>query len=94
MDAHQQSVAVAIDRNLCHLLGIAARSPFVPKLVAAAAPEVGLAAGKGALKRLPVHIGEHQHLARLCILDDGRDKAAVIKAQEGKIRHGEHPQGE
>src|SRR5262245_260882 len=65
LDHKPDGVLVAIGTNLDHALRVAALLAFAPQASARARPVMRLARLDGAGERLGVHIGKHQHLARL-----------------------------
>ena len=82
VDEHQQRVAVAVQPDVAHPLPVARRLALHPVLAPAARPVGGPAGGQGAVQRLVVHPGEHQHLAGVVLLDDGGDQAGGVAAQQ------------
>src|SRR5712691_5954130 len=73
LDAQEDGVRVAIDPRLHHLHRVPGCGPLLPQ---AARPrlEPGLSGLAGLRPRLLVHVGQHQHLARLRVLDHSRDE--------------------
>ena len=74
----QHGVIIAVDPNFTDPLDVSGGLSLDPELVAAAAEVGSLSGGKGRLPGLPVHEGEHEHLAGLMILDDGRNQSAGL----------------
>ena len=79
IDKDQQGVAVAVEAKGDDGLGVAAGVAFVPELLTAAAPKDSLPDFECAAQALFVHPCHHQHLLRLCILDDGGDQPGRVK---------------
>ena len=80
-DLNEQRVAVAIERDVLHRLGVAAGLAFHPEFLAGAAPEMSPAGRDCFFQRGAVHPRHHQHAAGGLFLDDGRDQAVGIKFQ-------------
>ena len=78
LDTEQQGVSIAIVAYFHDALGVARGGAFVPQLRPAAAPEMGLTRGDALFQGQLVHVGQHQHLVRLRVLDDGRHQAPVV----------------
>ncbi len=76
-----QGVVVAIDEGLFNLLKMAGFLPFKPKFAARAAVVVGLTGPSCFVPGLLVHIGQHEDIPGLIVLDDHRDQAFTF----GKI---------
>src|SRR5205085_6818585 len=81
----QDGVGVTIDKNAFHLLDVAAFFSFAPQLAAAAGEVNCPAGGKRFFVAFAIHIGEHQHLARLGILCDRRQEAAIAFGEIGNL---------
>ena len=81
LDLDQQRIAVAIERDVLHLLRVAAGLALHPELLARAAPEMRLARCDGGFERSAVHPGHHQHATGFLFLDDGRDQPVPVKFQ-------------
>ena len=69
----QHGVGVAVDEDPAHLLHVAALLALAPEPAAAAAKIARPARALRFFKRLTVHPGHHQHLARVGILSNGRN---------------------
>ena len=80
-DLDEQHVAVAIERNVTHGLGVAAFLALHPVFLARTAPEMRLAGGDGAFERGAVHPCHHHHAAGCVFLDDRGDQAVGVKLQ-------------
>src|SRR5690349_19192109 len=96
VDAHEQRVAVAVERHRLDALVVAARVPLAPVLLTAARPEGHAALGEGPAQRLVVHPAEHQHLAAVVLLDDRGDQAMGVALEavgDGGVEggRGNHP---
>ena len=87
LDLDQQSIAIAIQRDVFDRLGMAAAFSFHPELLTRAAPKVCFTGGNRFLERGPVHPGHHQNPARTEFLDDSRDQAVGIEFQFVVKRH-------
>src|SRR5580704_6103255 len=90
VDPDHQGVAVAVERHRLHPLVVPGRVALDPVLLAAARPVSTPAGGEGTMQRLVVHPAEHQHLAGVVLLGDGRDQAGRIPLQpgrDGRVKH-------
>src|SRR4051812_19435507 len=63
LDFQQHRVAVAIDKNLAHVLNVAALFALAPESPASATEVHRFAARHCLIPSLAVHVGDHQHLA-------------------------------
>src|SRR6202042_2774406 len=68
----QHHVAVAVERDRLHPLGVARGLTLDPVLLPAARPVGAPARVQRAMQRLIVHPGQHQHLAGVVLLGDSR----------------------
>src|SRR4051794_28069138 len=82
VDQQQQGVAVAVQPDVAAPLPGTGGLSLPPVLLAAARPVGGPAGAEGAVQRLVVHPGDHQHLAGVVLLDDGGDEPRGIAAQQ------------
>ena len=82
-DAQQERVAVAVVAQLLDRERVAGRLALVPELLARAAPEPRLARLARQPLRLVVHPREHQHAARLRVLDDRARVEAQAASRSG-----------
>ena len=73
VDLYQQSVVIAIKRDFVNGLEMSGGFTLKPELLTRTAKKTGLSALQCLLKRLLIHIGEHQNLAVLVVLDNCRD---------------------
>ena len=62
-----------------NMLDFARTLALVPQLAARSAPVVGLAGFYGLVKRLPVHVSEHQYRAGVGIAGDRRYQAVAVE---------------
>src|SRR5215208_7043877 len=83
-DPVEQRIAVAVEADLDHSLGVAARRPLAPDLIAGAGVVVSLAGLYGLVDRLFARVGEHEDLARLCVLGDHGDETSLVVADAGR----------
>jgi hypothetical protein len=81
LDLDQQSVAIAIERDVFDGLGVAAFLAFHPEFLAGAAPKMGLAGGDGFFQGSSVHPRHHQNAASAGFLHDGGNEAVGVKFQ-------------
>jgi len=81
LDREQQHIGIAVVAKAAQLLKLAAGGTLMPQLLAGAAPVVHLARGQGALNRLGVHPGHHQHGAIQPVLGHGGNQTGLVKAQ-------------
>ena len=81
LDGEQQHIGIAVVAKAAQLLKLAAGGTLMPQLLAGAAPVVHLTRGQGALNRLGVHPGHHQHGAIQPVLGHGGNQACLVKAQ-------------
>src|SRR5262245_8618206 len=81
IDSHQQRVAVTIQAQIDDSLSGARGLALVPKLLTRTAPEPGLASPQGPRQTFGVHMRDHQNLARVVVLDDGRNQPVIIELQ-------------
>ena len=72
-------ILIAVGAHLDDAQQVAALLALLPELVARATPEMCELRLQGKGERLRVHPGEHQHLARGGIGDDGRDQPVGIE---------------
>src|SRR3954452_19705439 len=82
VDQDQQRVAVAVQAHLADPLPVPGGLALHPVLAPAAGPVGGPPGGKGAVQRLVVHPGEHEHLSGVVLLDDGGDQPRRVAAQQ------------
>ncbi|AGJ54391.1 hypothetical protein F750_1896 [Streptomyces sp. PAMC 26508] len=88
VDLHQDGVGVAVERDRPDLLGVPGGVALDPVLLAAAGPVGAAARGEGAVQRLVVHPAEHEDLARVVLLGDGREEsvgAALDAGGDGRV---------
>src|SRR5581483_7507259 len=78
LDLQQHGVGVAVDVHLADLLDVAALLALPPQPAAAAAVVDRPAGAERLLERLPVHPGEHEHLAGVRVLGDRRNQPAGL----------------
>lgn len=83
MDLDEECICITIDPNLHHTLDISGCGSLMPELVPATGPKIRLTALQRVLKRLSIHIGQHQDFFCLCILHNRRDKSAGIELDFG-----------
>ena len=81
LNREQQHIGVAVVAEAAQVLEMAAAGALVPELGPGAAPVVHFAGGQGALERVPVHPGHHQHGAIEPVLGDGGDQAGFVEAE-------------
>src|SRR5262245_27461521 len=81
LDHEPDGVLVAIGAQLDHALRVAALLAFAPQAPARARPVMRLARLDGAGERLGVHVGEHQHFARLGRGRDNGEKPVLVEAR-------------
>ena len=84
----QQNIGVAVVAESPQGLDVTTRGSLVPQLLARAAPVVHLTRGEGALQRLAVHPGHHQHGAVEPVLGHGRNQTRRIEPQTVRDRGG------
>src|SRR5918997_6067383 len=82
VDEHQQRVAVAVQAHVADPLAVPGGLALHPVLAPAARPVGGPAGGQGAVQRLVVHPGDHEHLTGVVLLDDGGDQPGGVAAQQ------------
>src|ERR671921_1078400 len=82
VDEDQQRVAVAVQADVADPLAVPGGLALHPVLAPAARPVGGPAGGEGAVQRLVVHPGDHEHLTGVVLLDDGGDETGGVAAQE------------
>ena len=75
-------ILITIDQDLLNHLEMAGTFPLKPQFVARPAPIMGLAGFQGLQPGLFINIGQHQNLAALIILNDGRQQTVTF----GKIK--------
>ena len=89
---HEQGISVAVGIEAIHVLHVAGRLALPPECPPRAGPEMAAARAQRRLERLPVHPGDHQHLAGLRLLHDGGDEPvgvpAEIRSAHGSSRTG------
>lgn len=78
---YQQCVAVAVGLDALHLLYVAGLLALLPKLLALAGPEPGVAGIQHPLDGFGVAPGHHQDLVRPVVLNDHRDESLLIVFQ-------------
>ena len=78
MHADEQGVLVAVQLDADHGEEVTARLALGPKAFAGARVESHASFGHGLLVGFTIHIAEHEHLAGVGILDDGRHEAAHL----------------
>src|SRR5690242_19046250 len=81
VDPDQHGVAVAVQRHRLHPLLVAGRLALDPVLTAAARPVGAPAGGQRAVQRLVVHPAQHEHLAGVVLLRNGRDQPVRVALQ-------------
>ncbi len=86
-DLNKQRVAVAIERNIFHGLGVAALFAFPPKLLARPTPKMRLARLDGFLQGRAVHPRHHQHAASFLFLHDCGNQTIHSEVQFFKKAH-------
>jgi len=79
LDPEPDGVLVVVDAHLDDGLHQPAGRALVPQHLARAAPVDGLAQFDGAGEGLGVHVGVHQHLARVGVGGDHGDQAVLVK---------------
>ena len=82
VDQQEQRVAVAVQAHVAHPLAVPRGLALHPVLAAAARPVGRPAGGEGAVQRLVVHPGEHEHLAGVVLLHHGGHQARGVAAQQ------------
>ncbi len=75
VDGDQDSVAVAVDRDVDEAQHVAAGLALPPEPVARPRVEVHVPGGHGRRERLAIHVRDHQDAAVMDILDDGSHEA-------------------
>ena len=80
-DLNQQRVAVAIERDVPHLLHVAAAFALHPEFLPRPAPEMRPPGFDGFFERRAVHPRHHQHAAGFLFLHDGGNQAVRVKFQ-------------
>jgi len=78
MSQHQKCVIVAVHLHIHQMEKISALLAFHPKTIFAATEERDLAGGVGLLHRIGIHIAQHQHRARVGILNNGGNEAVAF----------------
>ena len=79
LDLQQYCIAVAVHPGFLEIKVIAGELSLVPKVFPAAAVEPNLRAFHSPLQRAGVHVTQHQHLAGIDVLGNGRHQALVIE---------------
>src|SRR6266581_4303893 len=90
VDLDHQGVSVAVKRDGLDPLAVPGGVALHPVFLAAAGPVGAPAGGEGAMQRLVVHPAEHQHLAGVVLLGDGRDQSGRVPLQpcrDGRVKH-------
>src|SRR5438067_90725 len=85
LDHEEYGVAVAVVVRLPHPLPVARGLALAPVLLAGPAPEPAPSCRQRAAHGLLVHPAEHEHLAGVVFLDDGRQQAVVIELQLAEV---------
>src|SRR6185369_6079000 len=89
---HQPRVPVAVERGRYHALHMARGLTLDPVLLPAAGPVGAPPGGQRAVQRFVVHPAQHQHLAGVVLLGDGRDEPGRV-ALEPRGYLGVEPRG-
>lgn len=84
---NEKRVLIAVIENVLDVLHISRRLPFLPELLARAAPVPGETGLNGPLERSLVHISNHKNFAGLPFLDHRRDKTIIIKLEIYRYFH-------
>src|SRR4029078_4922042 len=79
LDFEQDCVGVAIDKDGCDDLGVAALFTFGQEAAASATVINGPTSAHGFVVGLGVHPGDHEHLAGRGVLGHGGDKAVIFR---------------
>jgi hypothetical protein len=77
----EKRVLIAVIKDLLHTLNIAGSLPFLPILMTRAAPKPGYSGLNSALQGLGIHIGDHENLKTVPVLDDRRDQSVFVELQ-------------
>ncbi len=86
----EKRVLVAVVENVLNPLDVSGGLPFLPKLLAGAAPEPSEACLDRSLEGLGIHVCYHQDLVVIPVLDHGRYQALfVVFEVVGNLHHGE-----
>jgi len=83
VDGDEQRITVAVEPNALDPLDVTARVALAPVLLPTARPEGDSALGQGAVQRLVVHPPDHEHIARVVLLDDSGDEAVLVALEQG-----------
>lgn len=78
LNAHEQCVAVAVQRDSFDVLYMAGGVTLAPVLSATARPEGYASAGKCSAQCLVIHPAQHEHLAVVVLLDDNGEQSVAI----------------
>ena len=76
---YKQGILIAINADLSQMEEMTAAFTLCPKPLAAARKEGHLAGFAGVIKRLPVHMADHQHCAIARIDNNRRQQPVCIK---------------
>jgi hypothetical protein len=74
----ENGIVVAIDKDVFHHLKVARLFALEPQSLAGAAIIMGLARFYGFVSGLFVHVSDHEHVARLVVLDNDRHEAIAL----------------
>src|SRR5680860_42032 len=83
VDLDQDGVPVAVQPDLLDPLPMSRGLPLDPVLLTRPGPERRTPAGQCPVQRLVVHPAQHEHLAGVVLLYDGRDQAVLVSLQPG-----------
>src|SRR5579883_2123568 len=86
VDLKQHGILVAVEAELDQRLHLAGTLALAPQRAARARPVADPACAQRLLEGLAVHPGEHQHLAGVELLGDGRNEPCGVEAQARQHR--------
>ncbi len=75
LDLKKDGIVVTVDESVFDLLKVAGFLPLKPKPSSGAAVVVGLSGPSRLVPGLLVHVGQHEDISGLIVLDDHRDQA-------------------
>ena len=78
-DFEDECVLIAVREDFLHDLSVAGGGALVPELLSAARKVNGFADGERLAEGFFVHVSDHQHFIRLCVLSDGDDEPVFVE---------------
>src|SRR5437867_8517946 len=78
-DENRERIAIAIDENSHHALGVAGCLALVPQTRTRTRPEPDFFCIDSSFEALGIHVSERQHLERVGILNNRRNETSLIK---------------